>query len=69
MEKLVPFQMEFLPRRHLMGRYDSRKKGINSNEFYEEFRKERNVKKIEQYRTAKHPVLTAKVISYFHFGV
>ena len=48
-----------------MSRYDSTKKGINSNEFYEEFRKERNVKKIEQYRTAKYPVLTAKVRSRF----
>ena len=44
-----------------MGRYDSTKKGINSSEFYEEFRKERNVKKIEQYRTPKHPVLRADV--------
>jgi nucleoid-associated protein YgaU len=48
-----------------MSRYDSAKKGINSNEFYEEFREDRNVKRIEQYRTPVYPKLTAKVRQRF----
>ena len=44
-----------------MSRYDTAKKGINDNEFYEEFREDRNVKRIEQYRTPVYPVLTAEV--------
>ena len=44
-----------------MSRYDTAKKGINDNEFYEEFREDRNVKRIEQYRTPVYPILTANV--------
>jgi nucleoid-associated protein YgaU len=48
-----------------MSRYDSAKKGINDNEFYEEFREERNIRKIEQYRTPDFPVLTAQIRQRF----
>lgn len=48
-----------------MGRYDTAKKAINDNDFYEEFRDDRNVKKIEQYRTPVHPKLTSEVRQRF----
>jgi len=44
-----------------MSRYKSAKKAINDNEFYEELLEDRNVKKIEQYRTPIHPTLTSAV--------
>ena len=48
-----------------MARYDSAKRAINDNEFYEEFREERNTNKIEQYRTPKFPVLSAAIRGRF----
>ena len=48
-----------------MSRYNSSKKGINDNEFYEEFREDRNVKRLEQYRTPVYPRITPAVRKRF----
>jgi nucleoid-associated protein YgaU len=48
-----------------MSRYDSSDIGINEEELYEEFFEERNVKRIEQYRTPNFPILTAQVRGRF----
>ena len=46
-------------------RYESRKRGLNESELYEEFFDERGVKRITHYRTPKFPKLTSGVRSRF----